>query len=179
MIDVGNQTFRSGVLIQLANDAINFMNRTPRHTLPPQGDFIGSGVYMIFYKGNFAKYSHLSNTNTPIYVGKAVPTGWRTGVISKPLEKKLKSRLSEHARSINAASNLNLSDFECKFAIIPNDLAAIISVIESTMIQLLQPIWNTTIDGFGNHDPGSGRYQQARSNWDKLHPGRAWAEKLQ
>ncbi len=35
----------------------------------------------------------------------------------------------------------------------------------------------TYMDGFGNHDPGSGRYEQAKSDWDVIHPGRAWAEK--
>lgn len=33
------------------------------------------------------------------------------------------------------------------------------------------------LDGFGNHDPGKGRYEQAKSAWDVLHPGRAWADK--
>ncbi len=32
---------------------------------------------------------------------------------------------------------------------------------------------NKIIDGFGNHDPGKGRYNQLRSRWDKLHPGRS------
>ena len=36
----------------------------------------------------------------------------------------------------------------------------------------------THIDGFGNHDPGKGRYEQARSEWDVLHPGRVWADRL-
>ncbi len=40
------------------------------------------------------------------------------------------------------------------------------------------PIWNTLIDGFGNHDPGQGRRNQAKSRWDVLHPGRAWADNL-
>ncbi len=34
------------------------------------------------------------------------------------------------------------------------------------------------IDGFGNHDPGSGRYSGKRSRWDTIHQGRAWANKL-
>jgi hypothetical protein len=33
------------------------------------------------------------------------------------------------------------------------------------------------LDGFGNHDPGSGRYGGQRPLWDILHPGRAWAER--
>jgi hypothetical protein len=46
------------------------------------------------------------------------------------------------------------------------------------LIDLFNPVWNKLIDGFGNHDPGSGRYLQKRAPWDELHPGRAWAEKL-
>lgn len=34
------------------------------------------------------------------------------------------------------------------------------------------------IDGFGNHNPGGGRYNQKPSRWDVLHPGRPWAERL-
>lgn len=50
---------------------------------------------------------------------------------------------------------------------------------EASAISLYRPLWNTLIDGFGNHDPGSGRYNQMRSRWDTLHPRRAWADRLQ
>jgi hypothetical protein len=49
---------------------------------------------------------------------------------------------------------------------------------ESLLINMFSPIWNVKIDGFGNHDPGSGRKGQKKSQWDILHPGRAWADKL-
>lgn len=49
---------------------------------------------------------------------------------------------------------------------------------EAKLIRMHKPLWNTLIDGFGNHDPGSGRYNQAKSEWDVLHPGRPWAERL-
>ena len=52
-----------------------------------------------------------------------------------------------------------------------------IGAIEAALIKLNTPLWNTAVDGFGNHDPGSGRYEQAKSDWDVIHPGRAWAEK--
>lgn len=58
-------------------------------------------------------------------------------------------------------------------------------VVTSSVYQTLQnysmfrPVWNMVIDGFGNHDPGSGRYNQKISSWDTLHPGRSWAMKLQ
>ena len=50
--------------------------------------------------------------------------------------------------------------------------------VEAEMIRRYRPLWNTVVDGFGNHDPGKGRYNQARSEWDVLHPGRYWAERL-
>jgi hypothetical protein len=52
-----------------------------------------------------------------------------------------------------------------------------IGAIEAALIKLNRPLWNTAMDGFGNHDPGSGRYAQAKSDWDVIHPGRPWAGK--
>ncbi|WP_218119560.1 Eco29kI family restriction endonuclease [Roseospirillum parvum] len=48
---------------------------------------------------------------------------------------------------------------------------------ESLLISRFVPLWNKWVDGFGNHDPGGGRYNQERSRWDVLHPGRPWATK--
>mgnify|MGYP001610410975 FL=1 len=48
---------------------------------------------------------------------------------------------------------------------------------ESLLIAKFSPIWNNIVDGFGNHDPGKGRYEGTRPRWDVLHPGRAWAAK--
>lgn len=53
-----------------------------------------------------------------------------------------------------------------------------ITIVEAELIRQYRPLWNTIVDGFGNHDPGSGRYNQAKSEWDILHPGRIWAERL-
>lgn len=52
-----------------------------------------------------------------------------------------------------------------------------IGTIEAALIKLNQPLWNVAVDGFGNHDPGKGRYEQAKSDWDVIHPGRHWAER--
>ena len=114
----------------------------------------------------------------PIYVGKAVPPGARKGGfgLDKPPGKVLFRRLSEHADSITKASNLDLSDFRCRYLVV-DDIW--IPLGESLLIEMFNPLWNKVIDGFGNHDPGRGRYNQQRSAWDVLHPGRPWAEKLQ
>ena len=47
------------------------------------------------------------------------------------------------------------------------------------LIERFQPVWNRVLDGFGNHDPGKGRYNQQKSPWDCLHNGRPWADRLQ
>lgn len=83
-------------------------------------------------------------------------------------------RIGEHADSIRAAENLNIEDLVVRLLVV-DDIW--IPLGEALLIARFSPLWNNTIDGFGNHDPGSGRYGQYRSRWDVLHPGRAWALK--
>jgi len=45
--------------------------------------------------------------------------------------------------------------------------SSLISTVEAALIRYYKPIWNTQIDGFGNHDPGKGRYNQAKSEEEK------------
>lgn len=85
-------------------------------------------------------------------------------------------RLTEHAGSIEQAANLEKAHFKCRFLVV-DDIW--VPLAESLLIQMFSPLWNTRIDGFGNHEPGKGRYNQQRSPWDELHPGRPWAAKLQ
>ncbi|MAN79929.1 MAG: restriction endonuclease [Rhodospirillaceae bacterium] len=146
--------------------------------------FNGAGIYAIYYAGDFAPYSAIAERNregkfeAPIYVGKAIPAGARKGNVGLdvPTGPVLTKRLKEHADSINIASNLDLADFWCRYLVV-DDIW--IPLGESLLIARYSPIWNKYIDGFGNHDPGKGRYQQLRSLWDVLHPGRPWAEKCQ
>lgn len=143
--------------------------------LPPS-PFIAAGVYAIYYHGNNFLYKDIKPFS-PIYVGKAVPLGARKGNIgvSENQGKALFNRLSEHAESIKSAINLKLEDFTCRYIAV-DDIW--IPLAETLLIDKFKPIWNVAIDGFGNHDPGKGRYNQQRSIWDTLHPGRPWAEKL-
>ncbi len=144
--------------------------------------FEGAGVYAIYYTGNFTPYARLSAVNQngqfklPIYVGKAVPAGARMGggLDSNP-GKVLHKRLKEHADSIRSAENLNIEDFHCRFLVV-DDIW--IPLGESLLIARFTPVWNSLIDGFGNHNPGKGRHEGMRPRWDVLHPGRAWALNL-
>ena len=87
----------------------------------------------------------------------------------------LHRRLQEHAESIDAASNLNLPDFRCRWLVLD---PVWVGLTEQVLLAQYQPLWNVVVDGFGNHDPGAGRRNQRRSRWDTLHPGRAWASVL-
>ncbi len=156
-----------------------------RSTLPPKERFIGAGVYAIYYQGNFESYHAIAERNrpndgrdTPIYVGKAVPKGARKGGFGLDTApgSVLYDRLAEHAESINIAENLGLGDFFCRYLAV-DDIW--IPLGENLLIEIASPLWNRVVDGFGNHDPGSGRYQGRIPAWDVIHPGRSWAKKLQ
>ena len=157
--------------------------QTETRPLPPE-PLIGAGVYAIYYIGPFFAYRQLAEANRdgqflcPIYVGKSVPPGARKGGLGLDVDhgQALYKRLAEHAESIKAAQNLDLADFYCRFLVV-DDIW--IPLAESMLIERFKPLWNRVLDGFGNHDPGSGRYSGKMPLWDCLHPGRAWAKKLQ
>ena len=152
------------------------------HPLDDLPVFEGAGIYAIYYTGNFPSYAQISRLNQggqlllPIYVGKAVPAGARMGASTElTTGKPLYKRLKEHAESVKAAENLDSKDFYCRFLVV-DDIW--IPLGESLIIARFTPVWNSLIDGFGNHNPGKGRHAGMRPRWDVLHPGRAWAMNL-
>jgi len=158
------------------------------HPLSQIPAFEGAGIYVIYYKGAYPLYAPISEANAseprwPIYIGKAVPSGARRGtsLFSDAKGRWLFKRLTEHRESIalverHGPDNLRVADFTVKFLIV-DDIW--IPLGESLLIATFKPLWNRVLDGFGNHDPGSGRYKGLRPLWDALHPGRDWAMKCQ
>lgn len=142
--------------------------------------FMGAGIYAIYYTGDFQAYRATSQRNkgnrfeAPIYVGKAIPKGARKGGVGSATSRALFSRLQEHAESIKCTKTLDIKDFHCRYLVV-DDIW--IPLGESLLIAKFAPVWNSLIDGFGNHDPGGGRYEGMRPRWDVMHPGRGWAEK--
>lgn len=96
--------------------------------------------------------------------------------MGKRTSRALYNRLSKHAESIAAVHNLALGDFYCRWLVLD---PIWIGLTEQVLIATYQPIWNAVVDGFGNNDPGKGRWNQKQSQWDTLHPGRPWACNLQ
>lgn len=167
---------------EIAANVADKMLQRPPHGLGQISSFRGAGIYAIYYLGDFPAYRRLANLNKggalrmPIYVGKAAPQGKRKGGLvfddSKSLA--LFSRLSDHADSIRACENLDIKDFQCCYLIVDH---LWLELAEAMLIARFAPLWNRLIDGFGNHDPGQGRYTGMRPRWDVLHPGRHWAAK--
>ena len=149
-----------------------------RQKVCPMADlevFHGAGIYAIYYTGGFEAYKPMAESNAngrflaPLYVGKAVPPGSRKGgELEASPGKVLFNRLSKHKQSIEHASNLNIAEFHCRYLIV-DDIW--IPLGESLLIAKFHPIWNKLIDGFGNNDPGKGRYTGMKPRWDVLHPG--------
>ncbi|MFZ2901209.1 MAG: Eco29kI family restriction endonuclease [Saprospiraceae bacterium] len=180
-----DHVFKSEAFEEIIKNTIRFFNGTPVIKLPPPIKFHGTGVYAIYYIGGSEIYRHISDKNRlefsmPIYIGKAVPGGWRQARVEKidgKVNHELFRRLLEHEKSIHQAKNLKIEDFTCRFMILEGVETNLIGTVEAALIRHYKPMWNSVVDGFGNHDPGSGRYNQAKSDWDVLHPGRPWADK--
>lgn len=155
----------------------------PVEPLAEVGAFEGAGIYALYYTGDFGPYQRIVAHNThgafrwPQYVGKAVPPGARSGRFGLDVEAGdvLYARLREHRASVQAAENLDEADFYCR-ALLVDDIW--IPLGESLLIRRLRPLWNQAVPGFGIHHPGGGRYEQAPSDWDVLHPGRPWVKRL-
>lgn len=167
----------------LAASIVAKLLRQEPQIIPPE-KFLGAGVYLIYYTGDFPAYQAIAKINRdgpfaqPIYVGKAVPAGSRKGGqgLETPHGTALYKRLSEHGESIAAARNLKLSDFRCRWLVVDE---VFIPLGESMLISNFKPLWNLVVDGFGNHAPGGGRARGKKPLWDIIHPGRGWATQLE
>lgn len=157
----------------------------PLVRLDEVSSFDGVGIYALYYVGDFPAYRLLSEANqqTPgswaIYVGKAEAENARKGDPNQASSidgPKLYNRIMQHKRSIQSARNLDSSHFMVRFLTIAPTWVSLAEVIA---IRMHKPLWNSVIDGLGNHDPGAGRRQGMRPRWDTLHPGRPWADTLQ
>ncbi len=146
-------------------------------TLAP---FEGAGIYALYYRGPFEAYRAISGARCrlPIYVGKAVPAGARKGAdgLAPRAGRVLYNRLRQHRATIEQAENLIPSDFKCRFLVVKE---VWIPLAEQVLVNQFKPVWNTVLDGFGNHPPGSGRRAMRRPRWDIVHPGREWAARLE
>lgn len=171
--------------INLGKSVADALLAQPVHSLEGLPSFEGAGIYVIYYRGDFVPYApiaraNIDGANWPIYIGKAIPSGGRKGasLSASGRGRSLFNRLADHRESIASVERgsgfLRVVDFEVRYLTV-DDIW--IPLGESLLIARFRPLWNIAIDGFGNHDPGAGRYGGLRPLWDHLHPGREWAVK--
>lgn len=163
----------------LTRNCVQELMRRGPFPLPLDHSFEGAGVYALFYRGGDKMYGKIRSEDAtwPIYVGKAIPPGGRKGGGDGGNSRPLFGRLSEHTKSIQAATTtLKIADFTCRYLVVT---PLWITMAERFLLEHFQPVWNVCIEGFGNHDPGSGRHKGEITWWDALHQGRHWAQKLQ
>lgn len=172
---------------EICKDAMRFFSGTPAVDFPPPNTFKGAGLYALYYIGTSGLYQRFGleinrvEYAVPIYIGKAEPSGWRQ---SRDLSvdadgSKLYQRLVQHSRTIASAKNLKVSDFVCRLMIFDGPIKGMIASVEAALIARYRPLWNSIIDGFGNHNPGAGRVKGKVSQWDALHPGREWVKNIE
>ncbi len=145
-----------------------------RQTLESIDEFFGSGVYAIYYNGDYSLYGPISKTETPIYVGQAAPGSKNART---PVEQglRLAARLNEHRKNIRRAESLSIEDFECRALVVQSGWE---TGAENYLIQLFKPVWNSQVKliyGFGKHGDSANTRKNKRSPWDTLHSGRGWA----
>lgn len=165
--------------------ALDEVTPTPLEDMKP---FNGAGIYALYYTGDFPAYQRLAEANreTPgswaLYIGKAEAESARKGepnqassLVTEQIGKKLYNRVKNHRKSIGDARNLDVSDFHVRMLTVAPTWIPLAEVVS---IRLHKPVWNSLVDGLGNHAPGSGRDKGVRPRWDTLHPGRKWAVDL-
>ncbi|WP_158217813.1 Eco29kI family restriction endonuclease [Dietzia alimentaria] len=155
---------------RVAAMALLAQERIPLSTIP---NVYGSGVYALYFLGKSPLYQAISHTATPIYVGKSTPPDGAITVIEQ--DNALTTRLGDHRSSIDHAVDLGLAEFQCRFLVVASGWE---SPAELELIRYFRPVWNKgngiePVHGFGNHDPGSGRGDGRKSEWDTLHGGRS------
>lgn len=149
----------------------------PRKSLSQVEPFYGSGVYAIYYNGDFPAYAPIRQTETPIYVGKADPA---KDAARGPVEQgsTLARRLREHGRNIQRAeSTLRIEDFDYRGLVVQSGWQG---AAEDCLINLFKPAWNSETNicyGLGKHGDDPETRANLRSPWDTLHPGREWAHR--
>jgi hypothetical protein len=152
------------------------MTAQPRLPLGELQEFYGSGVYAIYYNGDFDLYAPLRGTESPIYVGQAAPGNEHA---QTPVEQgiRLAARLNEHRKNIErASSTLDTKDFEYRALVVQTGWE---TGAEDYLIRLFRPIWNNEtklVYGLGKHGDSADTRRNKRSPWDTLHAGRGWAE---
>ncbi len=99
--------FKAPEFASIVEEAIHFFSNSPIQEVHSTYHMNIRGVYGLYYFGDYELYAPIAERNRaksdqPIYVGKAVSSGKRTGQSRNQDTGNVLSRLWEHTQSINA-----------------------------------------------------------------------------
>ncbi|MCH4905019.1 Eco29kI family restriction endonuclease [Cylindrospermopsis raciborskii CHAB3438] len=113
IVNISDHIYVSSKLNQIIEDTVNFFDGTPVYPIPITERFCGTGVYGLYCTAQSGIYSGFNLVNRTIlrlliYIGKAVPKGWRQGrgLLLNSRSYELNNRIREHSRSIDLAEGL-------------------------------------------------------------------------
>ena len=142
-----DHVYHNEAFAELCKDAVRAFNGTPVCGMPPPR-FTGSGVYAIYCtakRGIYERYGNKVNRmgyNVPIYVGKAVPKGWREenpeAFCSLPIKNQILFWQGEIEKTIGVSAN----DFHCRISQIDEQSLTLIDGMYDTLIDAFHPVWN-------------------------------------
>ena len=146
VFDRSKHVYVSPDLEEVIKDTIRFFNGTPVHAIPIPERFHGTGIYALYCiakSGIYSKFHSVNRTEfrMPIYIGKAVPKGWRQARSLSSTDTKiyeLTSRIKEHSRSIDLGDGLNVSNFFCRFIILEGKESDLIGTVEGEHVTLFR-----------------------------------------
>ena len=149
----------------------------PRKPLAKVENFYGSGVYALYYNGNFSAYrARLGKGASDLHRGQGGPRQ-RGQQDSRRTGRPPREPAAGSPRNIEKAeATLRLEDFEYRALVVQTGWQG----AAEFLISLFKPIWNNEVGicyGFGKHGDDPATRANLRSPWDTLHPGRNWAHR--
>lgn len=162
-----DHVYHNEAFAELCKDAVRAFNGTPVCELPPPR-FTGSGVYAIYCtakKGIYERYGNKVNRmgyNVPIYVGKAVPKGWRQSSTGEISDLPINEQMGLWVHLIKSSIGLQTADF--RFRVYGCNVVdtGLIHDMHRLMLYTYQPLWNRVFDGCRT-------IKNTMSRWARLH----------
>lgn len=159
--------YHNEAFAELCKDAVRAFNGTPICELPPPR-FSGSGVYAIYCTAKTGLYERYGNKvnrmgyNVPIYVGKAVPQGWRqsrtAGIDKLPMDEQIKFWLD----LIKSSIGIRKADFQMRAHCWNVADGGLTHGIHQLMQNTYRPLWNKVFRGCTTT-------KSVVSRWARLH----------
>ena len=154
---------------EMLKDAVRFFHGSPVHSLPPPEEFSGAGVYAIYCiarNGIYAKFGNIINREeyaVPMYVGKAVASGWRQNqkrqcqMFSR---KTIFEQLSCWSRLIGISFGLKeqFAFRACQFGD-----ATMVNAVHRKLVRKFHPAWNLFFASCATQETIEGRWRLAHS----------------